>query len=239
MKFMTVVRTLVSRFLLLLLSIIYAPFMMIALVLPRNWVLDRALYFYLAQFFYAAVVKISFVPVAYKGVEYIPKEPAIFVANHQSSFDIALFGRLVGHQPHVWFALKSLLKSPVLRFLIPQFSVLVDMSSPMSGMRSLREIIKLLAHKPHHCMVFPEGGRYADGKIHDFYPGFGILARKMNRPVVPVYMHGVQKVYPPDAFFIHSHPVTVTVGKPFFIQDDETEQKFRDRVRVWFCEQAK
>jgi len=109
----------------------------------------------------------------------------------------------------------------------------------MTGMRSLLEIIKVLVDRPHHCMIFPEGGRYTDGKIHDFYPGFGILARKMGRPVVPVYIRGAQKVYPPNVFLIHYYPIDVVVGKPFFIQEDETEQEFRDRVRAWFCEQEK
>jgi len=235
----TLLRTLLSRFLLLLLSIVYAPFMLLALALPKAWVLESRFYFRLAQFFYWATTKISLLSITFKGIENVPQEPAIFVANHQSSFDIPLLGSLIGAHPHVWFALKDLLKSPVLRVMLPQFSVLVDMSSPMTGMRSLLQIIKLIENKAHHCMIFPEGGRFVDGSVHDFYPGFAILAKKLNRPVVPVYIHNVNKVYPPHVFLIHNYPITVVVGKPFVMQENETEQAFRDRVYKWFCEQAK
>ena len=238
MQIGTLLRTLLSRFLLFLLSVVYAPFILIALMLPKAWVLDSRFYFRLAQFFYWAAIKISFLSITIEGVENIPQEPVIFVANHQSSFDVPLLGSLVGAHPHVWFALKELLKSPVLRFLVPQFSVLVDMSSPMSGMRSLLQIIKLLTDRPHHCMVFPEGGRFTDGVVHDFYPGFAILAKKLGRPVVPVYIHNVNKAYPPDVFLIHNYPIKVVIGKPFIMQEGETEQEFKDRVYAWFGEQV-
>jgi len=234
-----VLRTLISRFLLLLLSIVYAPFILLALILPREWAIDRQFYFYLARFFYWYIVKISFQSITIIGKEKVPQAPAIFVANHQSSFDIPLLGELVGAHPHIWLALKSLLESPVLRFVLPRFSVLVDMSTPMSGMRSLLQVIKLLTHRPHHCMLFPEGGRFIDGTVHDFYSGFAILAKKLGRPVVPVYIHNVQKVYPPNSFWIHSYPITVIVGTPFVMQENETEQMFKDRVYAWFCEQQR
>jgi len=232
-------RTLFSRFLLFLLSAVYAPFILVALMLPKAWVLDSRFYFRLAQFFYWATIKISFISITVEGRENIPNEPVIFVANHQSSFDVPLLGSLLGAHPHVWFALKDLLKSPVLRFLLPQFSVMVDMSSPLTGMRSLLQIIKLLTDRPHHCMVFPEGGRFTNGLVHDFYPGFAILAKKLNRPIVPVYINNANKVYPPNVFLIHNYPIKVVIGKPFIMQKDETEQAFKNRVYAWFCVQVK
>lgn len=234
-----VLRTFVSRFLLFILSVFYAPFILLALVLPQSWVLDSRVYFRLAQFFYWFTKKISFLSITVEGVQNIPQNPAILVANHQSSFDIPLLGSLVGSHPHVWFALKDLMKSPVLRFLLPPFSVMVDMSSPMTGMRSLLQIIKLLQDRPHHCMIFPEGGRFTDGSIHDFYSGFAILAKKLGRPVIPVYMHNLNKVYPPHTFWIRNYPIKMVVGEPFVMQEEETEQAFKDRVQAWFEEQAK
>jgi len=233
-----VVRTLISRFLLLLLSVAYAPFILLALVLPQVWVLDSRFYFWLAQFFYWFTRKISLLSISVQGAEHIPSDPAIFVANHQSSFDIPLLGSLVGAHPHIWFALKDLLQSPILRFLLPPFSVFVDNSSPMSGMRSLLQIIRILNNRMHHCMIFPEGGRFTDGSVHDFYSGFAILAKKLGRPVVPVYLHNLNKVYPPDVFWIRNYPIKVVIGRPFIMQENETDKEFKDRVYAWFCEQA-
>jgi len=86
-------------------------------------------------------------------------------------------------------------------------------------------------------MIFPEGGRYTDGTVHDFYGGFVILAKKTGRPVVPVRIFGVHKVYPPDTFWVQKYPITVVVGKPFVYQEGDTDQAFKDRVYQWFIEQ--
>ncbi len=235
----TLLRTIFSRFLLLLVVIIYLVPIIIFICIPARWRYNSKIVFWFMYWFYVAILKCSLLPIRFVGKEHIPKKtPAIFVANHQSSLDIPLVGILAGGASHIWLAKQELMASPILRFVIPFFSVLVDMSSPKKAVRSLREILILLSgNAVQDVMIFPEGGRYVDGKIHDFFGGFVILAKKTGRPVVPVCIVGVDKVYPPDSFLVHWHPITVIVGKPFVYQERDNDEAFKQRVYQWFVEQ--
>ena len=233
----TVIRTVISRFLLFLVMLFGFVPILICLLLPKKWLRDSKFFYWFAHAFYWLIVKASFLPITYIGTENIPTGPVIFAANHQSSLDIPLLGLLAKGHPQIWLAKKELMDSPILRFVLPLMSVLIDMSSPLAGMRSLKQAVDMVYDKKRHAMIFPEGGRYTDGTVHDFYGGFVILAKKTGRPVVPVRIFGVNKVYPPDTFWVHKYPITVVVGKPFVYQEDDTDQTFKNRVYQWFIEQ--
>lgn len=179
----------------------------------------------------------SCLPITIEGNEHIPNDPAIIVANHSSSFDVALLGSLVNTHPHVWLAMKWLTNFLPFRLLLPRTAVLVDMSSPQKGVRSLIKTINLIKEHAMHVMIFPEGQRHTDGNVHDFYGGFSLLAKKTGFPVVPVRMFNLEKAYPPNTFWMHRHPIKVVVGKPMHMQEGETDTEFKDRVHRWFIQQ--
>lgn len=233
------VRTLLSRLLLFVIMVIcFIPFC-VSYLLPQGWLYDNRFVYRCVNFFYWAVLKASFLPIRYKGLENVPTGPAIFVANHQSSLDVPLLGAIVKGYPHIWLAKEELMESPILRFVIPKFSVLINMATPQQGLRSLLQTVKLLKGKSRHAMIFPEGGRFVDGEVHPFFAGFVTVARKTDRPVVPVYIKGVNKVYPPDTFMVNFYPITVIVGAPMVVQDGEADQNFKDRVYSWFLQVEK
>jgi len=233
-----IVRTFASRFLLgLLMAVIFIPFLII-LMLPKRWLLDSKLFYKFTHFFYWIVLRLTFLPIRYVGVKNVPEEPAIFVANHQSSLDIPLLGVLVKGYPQLWLAKQELMDSPILRFVLPRVAVLVENTNPTKAMRSLVRILRLVHGQKRHVMIFPEGGRYTDGTVHKFFGGFVILAKKTGRPVVPVKIFGINKAYPPDSFLVHKHPITVVIGKPFVYKDGEDEAAFRNKVYQWFLDQT-
>jgi len=236
--FSTLIRTLFGRFIFILFLLFCAPFFLIFLCMPRSWLLQSHFFGWCEYWFYRIVLKISLLPITYTGLEHV-SHPAIIVGNHQSSFDVPLVGVLLNAKPHVWLSLAELRNSIFLRFILPKVSILVDMSSPANGVKTLREAITLLQEKPLSVVIFPEGGRFTDGHVHSFYSGFALIAGKTKLPVVPVYINGVQKAYPPGSFMIHSSPITVTIGAPFSMQEGESEDAFKDRVYQWFKEQEK
>jgi 1-acyl-sn-glycerol-3-phosphate acyltransferase len=124
-----------------------------------------------------------------------------------------------------------------IRFIVPLISVLVDVSSPRNSMLSLRKILNLVNNHHRNLIIFPEGARYVDGKIHKFFGGFVILAKKIGRPVVPVCILGINKAYPPETFWVQWYPITVIVGKPFVYEKEDTDETFKNRVHAWFVEQ--
>lgn len=234
MKIGAFIRTLFSRFLLLVLMIIYLIPALFFVFLPEKRRYNSRVLFFLIDLFYRAVIKFSFIPVTIKGRKNIPQESVIFAANHQSSLDVPLLGVLASGKSHIWVAKQELMESPILRWVLPRLAILVDQRSPTKAVRSLNHAIAITKNHDRHLMIFPEGGRYTDGKVHDFYRGFALLARKTGKPVVPVFIKGVNKVYPPDSFIVERHPVTVVVGVPLHIQEEEDDKAFKDRLYAWF-----
>jgi 1-acyl-sn-glycerol-3-phosphate acyltransferase len=231
--------TLFSRFLLLLIMIVgFIPAVIFLFLVPAKYRYDNKMYNWCEYIFYILVLKATLLKITYKGLENIPHdEPAIIAANHQSSLDIPLIGAMLKRFPHIWLATITLMDSPILRFILPHATVLIDMSSPMKGMRSLIQAIQMIHGKHRHVVLFPEGGRFTDGSVHDFYAGFVILTKKTGRPVVPVRIFGANRAYPPKVFLINNSPITVVVGKPLYMQEDEDEEAFKNRVYQWFLEQ--
>jgi len=179
----------------------------------------------------------TFLPITIVGKENIPNEPAILAPNHQSALDIPLVGSLCNGYPHVWMAW-SRLKTYWVGIFLKQMAVFVDVSSSMRAMKSLVKAIKLTENKKCHLVIFPEGGRSEGNKVHDFFAGFVILAKKMKRPVVPILLLNVYDAYPPGSFFINMRPIKVIVGRPFRYKEDDSDDAFKNRVYDWFVREV-
>jgi len=230
-------RTLVSYFLFIILVLIFGLPLLIFILLPEKWRYDNKVYFWLVDIFFKATLLFSFLPIEVIGKENMPKEPAIITPNHQSALDLPLVGSLLDGYPHIWMAWARLAKYWIGPFA-KRMAVLIDMTSPMKGMRSLIKALKLIQGKKRHVIIFPEGSRSPGNQVHDFFAGFVILAKKTKRPVVPVLILNAYKVYPPGSFFINWYPIKVIVGKPFFYKDDEGDDAFKNRVYNWFVDKV-
>lgn len=233
----TIARSLLSRFLITCLLIVLAiPFLFILLI-PKRYRFENKFTYFIMHIFYRCSLWFTFVPIKVRGKENIPQKPVIIAANHQSSLDIPLVGSLLDCHPHVWFARSELMDSWFLGFVLPHFAVIADVNSPLKSMRSLLKIMSLVQEKRCHLMIFPEGERHSDNQIHEFFGGFVILAKKIGRPVVPVRIFNAHTVYARDAFWATWHPITVVVGPPLTIGENETDEAFKQRVHLWFIEQ--
>lgn len=237
-KLSVILHTVISRFLLLLILLLGIPIFLLMIILPEKYRYRSKILFGSMRFFYWIVVRASFVPVTFKGEEHIPDEPVVFVANHQSALDIPLLGVVTKGRPHVWLARYELMKWKFLRWILPRMAIVINPLSREKSMGSLRRLLRLVKAQPLDVMIFPEGARYTDDKVHKFYGGFVMVAKMLNCKVVPVYISGSNKVYPPDTFWVIRHPITVTTGKPFMLEQDESDDAFKDRVYNWFVEQS-
>lgn len=207
--------------------------------LPARYRYNNRLFFWLLDLFYKWVMRSSLAKIRMSGTENLPSKPAIFVANHQSAFDIPVLGSLCNGYPHVWLVLSYYLNTPVLGFFITRMFIPVDRDDPGKAAGSLRKVFKFVNEKQVHLIIFPEGMRDADGMINTFYEGFALIAKKTRRPIIPVYMPTTGKIYPIDSFFVYNYPLDVIIGKPMYAHEDETESAFTEQVHAWFVEEYK
>src|ERR1700730_7234717 len=108
--------------------------------------------------------------------------PAILAMNHQSFFDPPLAGNGCD-RPIYFLAKKSLMKVPVLSWLLPKLNVIpVDLEGQSPG--ALKALIRIL-RGGDAALVFPEGSRTPDGSLQPALPGLGFVIAKRGPPVVP------------------------------------------------------
>ena len=63
-------------------------------------------------------------------------------------------------------------------------------------------------------VIFPEGGRCADGRIQPFLPGAFFLAIKAQVDIVPIALVNTYELLPMDTFHIKPRSLEMRVGEP-------------------------
>ena len=175
--------------------------------------------YYPAKCWGKLVCWITLVKVTVKGQENIDaKKPYVFVANHQSAYDIfAVYGYL-GHNFR-WLMKKSLEKIPFLGWGCKRAGhVFVDNSTPAAVRETMATARKQL-QKDMSITVFPEGSRSWDGKMIPFKKGAYLLAVQFNLPIVPVTIDGAFDVMPRFEKLPKWGHIKITIHKPIEVPE--------------------
>lgn len=157
------------------------------------------------------------------GIENIPKESCLFVANHQSLFDIPLLMD-AAKKPLGFIAKKELKKVPVLHSWTKEINcVYLDRENVREAIKSINEGIEFLKQGVSMA-IFPEGTRAKDGKIKAFKKGSLKLATKSGVPVVPVTIQGTYKAFELNKK-LQDTEVTIHFGKPIYPETLDKEKQ--------------
>jgi 1-acyl-sn-glycerol-3-phosphate acyltransferase len=111
-------------------------------------------------------------------------------------------------RPVHYMAWKALFGVPGLSWLIRRlraFPVEIESADP----RATREALRLLQAE-EAVMIFPEGGRSADGRLGRFKPGAFRMACSLGVPLLPVTIAGAHESWPPGRALPRPGRVTVT-----------------------------
>ena len=160
------------------------------------------------------LLAVSFIRVRREGVEKLDRNANyVFVSNHSSFMDIpALLSTLP--QQFRFFAKKSLYKIPFLGWHLRWAGhIPVDRANPRASLKSMSEGARIISRRRISVLLFPEGGRSADG-LRPFKEGAAYIAIKAGVPVVPVAIVGLRELLPMGSGHIRSGLVTVRVGDP-------------------------
>jgi 1-acyl-sn-glycerol-3-phosphate acyltransferase len=156
----------------------------------------------------------GFIRVRAEGLEKLdPRTPYVLVANHSSYMDIpAILARL----PHQFrfFAKKGLFQIPFLGWHLRRAGHLqVDRSSARASLKTMSEGARMVRERGVSVLLFPEGGRSADG-LREFKEGAAYIAIKAGVPAVPIALVGMRRILPVGSIHIRSGRAVLRVGDP-------------------------
>ncbi|CCX47597.1 1-acylglycerol-3-phosphate O-acyltransferase [Bacteroides sp. CAG:927] len=157
---------------------------------------------------------LAFVRVRVRGKHNIsPSTSYVFVANHQSAYDIFSIYGYLGHSFR-WMMKQELRKIPLVGLACEKSGqIYVDRSSPAAIRHTMERAEKLL-RGGMSIVVFPEGARTWTGEMRSFKRGAFALATEFNLPVVPLTIDGAFSVMPRIARLPHWGTITLTIHEP-------------------------
>ena len=126
------------------------------------------------------------------GVDNVPAEgPVILAPNHFSFFDHFFIAVLLRREVH-FMAKSQLFGPPVLTYIYKHGGVF-----PVRRGHHDEEAIetaRILVEQGEMLLVYAEGGRSRSGELGEPKPGIGRIALETGAPIVPVCIHGSERV---------------------------------------------
>jgi long-chain acyl-CoA synthetase len=90
-----------------------------------------------------------------------------------------------------------------------------------AGARQTLKYIGELAGDGWSLLIFPEGVRSTTGDIREFRGGVGMIASRLELPVIPVRIDGVDRVLPTGSQVIRPARVRVAFGAPLRLHGED------------------
>ena len=167
------------------------------------------------------------------------KQNYVFAGNHESPFDIPL--AFAGIKHHLISISKIEYKwIPIFGWAMQAAKhIFIDRYNHAKALESLKKAALSLKRNPRSILLFPEGTRSTDGKIHKFKKGGLLLAIETQFPVVPMALCGTSVVAIKGFHKLKSTPIELHIGEPIDTKrmafDDRnilTDKVFKEVVRL-------
>lgn len=225
------IKTAVFIIVLTITTIIFGIGALITLFITRNSNLGH----YWSRLWGWVQIKATGTRVILKNKEVInPKETYIYMANHQSWFDIFTLLAYVPGQFR-WLAKEELYKIPIVGQAMRLIGYIpIDRSNRTKAFESIAKAAERV-REGVSVMIFPEGTRSRDGVLQSFKKGGFILAIQSKKPILPISISGSYKVMPKGSWKVYPGTITVTFHPPIPTESCSVED--RDRL-IALVEQA-
>ena len=173
--------------------------------------------------------------------EELPDAPVLVIANHVTAYDGAL----------ILYALPAKLRRRVaaamsgemlddMRHARNQANAVANLCGPAAywlltalfnvfPLPRTRGFRRSFAHageamdRGYSVMIFPEGTRSRDGKLHGFRLGIGLLAAQSRVPIVPVALVGLGEIRASGARWFRSGKIEVRIGRAIPAAEEESD----------------
>jgi long-chain acyl-CoA synthetase len=158
--------------------------------------------------------------------------PVVFASNHQSHMDVpvilaALPGRwrarvapamakefFKAHFFPAGFSWREWFTNTLNYYLAAFYFNAFPIPQREAGARQTLQYIGELTGEGWSILIFPEGLRSATGEIKPFRGGIGMIGSRIDVPIVPVRLDGVDKLLPVGGTFVRPGRVRVAFGAP-------------------------
>ena len=175
--------------------------------------------------------------------------PALIVCNHVTQTDIgfilaalparfchtlaaAMQGemlRSMRHPPKEWFFLRRWYEQLQYALVAALFNVF---SLPQrAGYRESFKYAGQLADQGWNVLVFPEGKRTETGELNEFRKGIGLLATRLNLPVIPMRIDGLYELKQQKKHFSRPGTVQVHIGEPVSFESSDQPEEIAKRLQ--------
>jgi long-chain acyl-CoA synthetase len=182
-----------------------------------------------------------FVSLHVQGLEHLEalRGPVIFAANHQSHLDTPMILQAL---PRRWryrvapamakeffkahfypdqFGAAARLTSSLNYYLASTFFNAFPLPQRETGTRQTLRYIGDLMGEGYSLLIFPEGRRTEKGEINRFQPGVGMIASRLDVPVVPVRVEGLDHILHHSWKFPRRGEARVVFGKAMSLKGND------------------
>ena len=169
------------------------------------------------------IVHTSGVKVEIDGLEHLAGlKSYVLVSNHQSFFDIFAICAWMPGEPR-FVAKQELGKIPVLGLAMRRSGhIMIDRAK---GGQAIRKALKI-AREGFSIVVFAEGTRFSDNRVHPFNDGAAWLGIATRQKCVPMAVSGTASFFPRGARIVRpGRRMRMAIGPPI----DTTELRGADR----------
>ncbi|HUF48372.1 MAG TPA: AMP-binding protein, partial [Vicinamibacterales bacterium] len=186
------------------------------------------------------------------GLEHLARlsGPVIFASNHQSLLDgpailIALRPDwryrvapamakqlFTAHFDRARFGWRRWATNSLSYYLACQFFNAFPLPQREAGTRAALRYMGEVVGGGDSILIFPEGRRSSTGDIERFLPGVGMIGARLDLPIVPIRVSGLDQVLPVGARFPRRGRVGVTIGPPVMPAGDDDYAALAARVEA-------
>jgi len=167
------------------------------------------------------------------GMDRMPEGPKIFVANHQSGFELIVFGFFcpdrtvfIGKKEIIWIPLFGL-------YFLAAGNIVIDRSRRNKAVATLSRAAAVIRRKQASVMVFPEGTRNrGEEPLLPFKRGPLYLALEAQVPIVPLVVSPIKNVFSWKQRILQSGVIQIQVLPPVSTEGTKKEDATRLATEV-------
>ena len=186
-----------------------------------------------------AIFRISGVRFEIEGLDGFKRSGGyLFVSNHQSMYDIPIFGGILIRNFPKYVAKKSLASGiPAISLNLSRGgNALIDRGDRDQAMKAISQMASECQARRVSAVIFPEGTRSRDGSLGEYKVGgvAALMSGAPNLPIIPTVIDGSWKVFANNMLPIpYGTSVRVRFGMPIERTPDEDASEITQRCAQW------